>query len=351
MTRGLAILCMLTLHLFCKQGSDILGTPLLWINEDTPLVYFFGFFAEICVPIYTICAGYARYLMLENGNDKFKNRLTRTFNLLKNYWIVLVLFCALGLIFNCEIIPESPSAFLKSIFLLHSYNGAWWYLNTYIILLLIPTSLLFFPVQKIKKPFFSFFLFLSFDVVYYILTRFGIIPDIDKNTSVISFIFVEIFNLISVLSCFWLGALFCKYNTLDKIKGLLDKYLLEKYHSLFLGGILIFVFIFNSIFRKAIFIPTIAVVTFVIFNLLKKPIIVEKIFTFLGKHSTNIWLTHMFFYENLFVGLVTLVKYPLLMLLFIVLLCTVTSYVVMAIQTLLNSITNKLKNCLNVKKV
>lgn len=68
MTKGLAILCMLILHLFCRTGKDVYGTPLIWINETTPLVFYFGFFAEICVPIYSLCAGYAQQYMSEQKN-------------------------------------------------------------------------------------------------------------------------------------------------------------------------------------------------------------------------------------------------------------------------------------------
>ena len=37
MIRGLAILCMVVLHLFCRTGKDVFGKPLLWINLRTPL--------------------------------------------------------------------------------------------------------------------------------------------------------------------------------------------------------------------------------------------------------------------------------------------------------------------------
>ena len=32
MTKGLAILCMLILHLFCRKGTDVFGQPLLIYN-------------------------------------------------------------------------------------------------------------------------------------------------------------------------------------------------------------------------------------------------------------------------------------------------------------------------------
>lgn len=40
----------------------------------------------------------------------------------------------------------------------------------------------------------------------------------------------------------------------------------------------------------------------------------EKCFLLLGKHSTNIWLVHMFFSSGLFCDFVFLVRYPVLIL-------------------------------------
>ena len=343
MTRGLAILCMLILHLFCRIGNDVYGTPLLWVNETHPVVYYFGFFAEICVPLYTICAGYARYLMCENGKDSFKNNMNRAFKLLQNYWIVLLIFCALGLIFSNEIIPGNLFDFIKSIFLLHSYNGAWWYINTYIILLLIPSVVILLPINKIKNPCVNLILFFGIDAAWYLINKFNIIPDLNKKDSVLSFILVELFNLINVLPYYWLGALLCKYKTIDKIKVLIDKYLPSKFQNIILIVVGILIFIVNSIVHKAVLIFTVASAIFIIFNLVKKPVFVEKIFLFLGKHSTNIWLTHMFFYAILFVDLVEIAKYPLFILLFMILLCVMISYLIMGIQFFINSIANKFK--------
>ncbi len=67
MARGLAILSMLILHLFCRTGSNVYGTPLLWLNAKTPFVYWFGFFAEICVTLYSFGGGYGVYVSGQNG--------------------------------------------------------------------------------------------------------------------------------------------------------------------------------------------------------------------------------------------------------------------------------------------
>ena len=97
MTRGFAILQMVILHLFCRKGADVYGTPLIWLNDNVPFVYWFGFFANITVCLYTICAGYARQLSYENGGT-YKKDLSRVLKVMKNYWIVLCLFCVVSII-------------------------------------------------------------------------------------------------------------------------------------------------------------------------------------------------------------------------------------------------------------
>ena len=62
MLKGIAILAMLMLHLFCRR-DNLPYTPLLWIG-DTPLIYYFGLFGDICVAIYCFVSGYAHYLSL-----------------------------------------------------------------------------------------------------------------------------------------------------------------------------------------------------------------------------------------------------------------------------------------------
>lgn len=171
MTKGMAILCMLILHLFCRMGEDVLGNPLIWINETTPLVYWFGFFAEICVPIYSLCVGYAQQYMSEQKKLSWNSNVRRIGKLMVNYWIILVIFCVLGLFFDQDHqIPRTLPDFLKSIILLHSYNGAWWYLNTYVLLLLIPPKNLLWLVDKFQSGIGLIF-DLSFQIGWYFVSR------------------------------------------------------------------------------------------------------------------------------------------------------------------------------------
>ncbi|MDD7388400.1 MAG: acyltransferase [Lachnospiraceae bacterium] len=335
MTKGMAILCMMVLHLFCRTGEDVLGTPLLWINETTPLVFWFGFFAEICVPIYSLCAGYAQQLLKEQGKLTWESNVRRIIKLLVNYWIVLALFCGLGFLLGIDpSIPGSLTDFIKSIVLVHSYNGAWWYLNTYILLLLIPHQIWMWPVKKIKYQYGLVFCLL-FQVGWYFITRLNMIPSVPQEMPVAVFLEKEVVNLLGIMPYILAGAFLRKGRLMEKCNDWMQRHIPHKLHNtvlLLFGGVL---FICTNLAHKAVFVGIVSVLSFLMFNLLKKSKPVKKVFLFLGKHSTNIWLTHMFFYAYLFKDLVTIVKYPLLMLAFMFLLCIMTSYVVMGIESVI----------------
>lgn len=330
MVKGLAALCMVVLHLFCRQGEDVFGTPLIWINETTPFVYLFGFFAEICVPLYALSAGYAQELMKEKGTLSFKNNLKRIFKLLRIYWIVLVLFSVLGLIFDKSgSIPGNLSDFIKSIFLLHSYNGAWWFLNTYILLLLIPYRFLFGFINKFNEKY-GLMLCFGMEIVWYFIKRMNLLPDI--SIPVLRFIGKEVVNLISILPYALLGAVLCKNELIERLRKQCDEYFSPKYLNVIMVSALVVVFILVNICHKSVLTGVSAFATFFLFNLWKKPKVLENFFLYLGKHSTVIWLTHMFFYLYLFKDLVLVVKYPLFMLIFMLVLCIFTSYIVNGID-------------------
>ena len=56
-TKGIAILFMLLLHLFCTKTYKGLYTLILFI-EDIRLVYYLALFGDCCVAICCFCRGY-----------------------------------------------------------------------------------------------------------------------------------------------------------------------------------------------------------------------------------------------------------------------------------------------------
>lgn len=332
MTQGLAVLCMVILHLFCRTGDNVLGTPLIWLDPATPLVYWFGFFAEICVPIYSLCAGYAQQLLWQNGKSDIRARTGRVLRLMCNYWIMLALFSVLGLVFDeGNAIPGSLGQFLKSLVLLHSYNGAWWYLNTYIILLALPPAVLLLPVHKLKRT--AGLLFCAaFHVLWYLVNKFGLLPDAASAPSAVRFVGKELTNLVGILPYIWVGGLLCRYRAVDALGDWFSRRVPARCQKAVLLAFAVIGFVMTNIVHKAVLMGFAALAVFLLFNLWEKGPCARNVMLFLGKHSTNIWLVHMFFYSGFLREPVLAVRYPVLMLGVLLAMSVGSSFVIMQID-------------------
>ena len=139
-TKGVAILFMLLLHLFCTKEYEGLFTPLIMIG-DTPLIYYFALFGDMCVAIYCFCSGYGLMIGYKNNRASyFKKNIIRILKLYINFWIILFLFVVvLGPIMGkSDVYPGSIKDFILTFTAIDpKYNGAWWFLTTYIILVLV----------------------------------------------------------------------------------------------------------------------------------------------------------------------------------------------------------------------
>ena len=125
MAKGIAVLGMVMLHLFCRLGN-LPYTPWIWVGE-VPLIYYLGLFGDICVPIFCFCSGYAHYLMADAQGSRYRKRLPgKALRFLSNYWIVVVLFSLLGLVFDRSgQIPGSWKDFAGNMLVVNmNYNGA-----------------------------------------------------------------------------------------------------------------------------------------------------------------------------------------------------------------------------------
>ena len=69
-TKGVAILFMLLLHLFCTKEYVGLFTPLIMIG-DTPLIYYLALFGDMCVAIYCFCSGYGLMIGYKNNKENY----------------------------------------------------------------------------------------------------------------------------------------------------------------------------------------------------------------------------------------------------------------------------------------
>lgn len=139
-TKGVAILFMLLLHLFCTKEYEGLYTPIIFI-ANTPLIYYLALFGDCCVAMYCFCSGYGLFISYKNNKENYiKNNLIRIFKLYINYWIILFIFViGLGFLFGraSEYLGDFKTFILTFTAISPAYNGAWWFLTTYIILVLL----------------------------------------------------------------------------------------------------------------------------------------------------------------------------------------------------------------------
>lgn len=335
MVKGLAILSMLLLHLFCAKGSEVQGTPLLWVNSETPFVYFFGYISNICVDLFSLCAGYAQMMIYckkeRNSRAYYKNALVKIVQLLTLSWLVVILFSLIGVIIGKgETVPGSVASVLANMFLLKNINGTWWYLNSYLLLLL--AAIPFFKgLSRIKRPYIAATCLLATSAIYYTAGHFGYL-DLEVSNMVLSRFVSEGLHFIHVIIPFCLGALMAKFGLIDDLAGKYRKIVPDRYSNLVLTIACVLVFFVVNLLHLSSFRLCYCVFYFMCFVLFKKSRFATRLFTFLGKHSTNIWLTHMFFLSNNLFGITSLVKYPMTKFVMLIVLSIAASYLINVIQ-------------------
>ena len=224
-----------------------------------------------------------------------------------------------------ELFPGGFSEFLLNFFVLsNSYNGAWWFLQTYIILVLLSPWLV-----KLVRKYNSMMLLFFSGVIYLVsyIQRIKHIVDLGDNTVLNMFINAVVLVGTSLLP-FIVGSIFAKEKIYSKLYNKFHGFSYK--NTLCLIGIVMLVII-HSLYESMIIAPFTAIAFICFFNLMDKSKFIQRIFTFFGDHSTNIWLTHMFFYMSIFPELTFAPKYPILIFAWLLILCLISSYVINSI--------------------
>ena len=104
-------------------------------------MYYLGQWGDQCVALYCFCAGYAAYLLQERSErtEYWKGTAKRLLRLLVNFWLIVCVFAVIGVFFDSSgSIPGSLGDFIGNVLLVRTtYNGAWWFMLTYMLLTLI----------------------------------------------------------------------------------------------------------------------------------------------------------------------------------------------------------------------
>ena len=84
----------------------------------------------------------------------------------------------------------------------------------------------------------------------------------------------------------------------------------------------------HCVMESLIVAPITAIAVLLSVSLMKYPKGINAILEFLGMHSTNIWLVHMFFYLPVFGGLVFKAKYPVVIISLMFVMCIIVSHII-----------------------
>ena len=322
-TKGIAILFMLLLHLFCTKAYEGVFTPILFIG-DVPLIYYFALFGDFCVAIYCFCSGYGLFLSCENNSRNYnRNNIIRILKLYINTWIVLLLFIiVLGLITrNPSVYPINIKTFLLTVTLINpGYNGAWWFLTTYVLLVMVSSI-----INKIVKKYdTAVIIFISF-IIYIIAYVQRIKGVLYFDNVILNYIVRQLALLGTSVFPYIIGAIFAYKNIYSKVYTVVYKF---KYKNIIIIALISLMIVAHGIIQT-LFIAVFTGITFIcLFNLLDKPHWINKLLLYLSSHSTNMWLIHMFLYSIYFRKIVFLPKYPIVIYIWLIILSLLCSYMV-----------------------
>lgn len=245
-----------------------------------------------------------------------KKRIQRILKLLIRFWIVMIITCCVGFAVGMrEKFPGSALNFILNACLIkNSYVGAFWFVQTYTILVLL-SGCIFKVVKKhsyrVVVPISLIIYMMAFGMEYVVIGR----SDVEAVKLILNALMLFMRSQFS----FVIGMYFAKENILDRSKVLCK----IRNNRMFVWGFLIVIIVARAIFTHMIFAPFSAVVFIILFGTYKWGRIGDKILLFFGRHSTNMWLTHMQFYmiftptlvfgsRNVFIIMLTLVALSLL---------------------------------------
>lgn len=331
MMQGLSVLAMVCLHLFDRNYIG-LYTPLLFF-KGIPLSFYFAQLSDFCVMGFAFCSGYA-HMKLYGTQNYYKKRMKGLLTLYTRVWLILIVFSIISLVVGKGAeMPKDPMTFFMNVTTLWtSYNGAWWYIFIYAIL--VGASPIILKIMKSYRT--SIVICVSF-VIYCVSYYFRFEHPIDNWFISRAVLFgMTLWEYLIGAACF-------KHHWFQKIRDFCEKQnsgLVYTIYVVLFFGMLIG---HTLVVANVIVAPITGVVILYLFWVCEKPKIVSQFFLQIGKHSTNIWLIHMFFYLTLFKNLVYMVKFPPLIYIFMICITVVISILLnimhRPIQMAINKIT------------
>ena len=306
MLKGIALILLLCHHcLYTGEGyNDI-------YIHGYPVFKSFGVFCKLCVSIFVFLSGYGLTKVAINNNgigNPLQFYRKRYVKLMMNYWLIWLLFVPIGVLFFNRTFPDvyGNHFVVKSIvdfFGLYravygtpyGYNATWWFYSCIIILYLLYPLL-----WKLKS---YWFLLIPLSIIS---VSFGRIPILGSSGA---------FNYLLAFVC-GLSLAFIPIPVGGRTP--IWKLLMIAFFSLIC---LYRFFVTNSVLWDS------AILIWGVYSYKVFPLnnILSRLFSFLGRHSFNIFLFHTFIYEYYFHNMVFWSSNPILIVLTLLVVCSLIS--------------------------
>ncbi len=302
--KGLAILMMLWLHLFSDEETVLQCSYWLTYVNGQPLVYSLTRLASSCVPIYIFLGGYGLAATYQTTPGHRLQGSRRALSLMVNFWLIFLIFIPIGCWVNPARYPGDLLTLLLNVTAVsYSYNGAWWFLLPYVLLTLSAHFVISHSFRASSRQNTIWMSCLALiTVAIYLLKGIFTITDTQPLPGVST-----ILNYLSMLFIFGFGMMAVKYQWMSRLRQRLLKHSPMK----IIGWLLLLCLVKMLIGASSLLnVPFILLFIPLVLSI-RWPLWVRQLMEFLGKHSTNMWLIHYFFYY-IFGQLIYQLHYPLL---------------------------------------
>ncbi len=320
---------MLCLHLFNTLDYESLFTPVIFIGS-TPVIYYISLFSDACVPIFAFVSGFGLYYKYQSNKQNYnlQANLKKIYSLYKNYWVILFIFVlGVGSVLQPQEYPGSILKFFMAFTGLTAseYNGAAWFFTIYVLFFLFSKPI-FQTLDRFPKS-----TFISVLALYFIGFYFRVYDLPEYSNPIFNWIHVHLALFSTTLFQFLLGAYCLKYKWKPFVSHIFEKI---PFNNLFAVIGIVFLIIAHAYVPNFIVAPFTGLGFILLFTQINLSKYFERALDFLTPHSTNLWLTHMFFYLIFFRDFIYSPKYVLPIFSLLLVCCIASSYLINFILSL-----------------
>lgn len=267
------------------------------------------------------------YKVFQKGDN---NRFSRILKLYVHYWVILVIFLFVGFYAFDRSAGSLQTILSNFTGFQATYNGEIWFLFPYA-LLSLSSSWLFTFTDKFQTRYVLLVLFFVNLCTSFLISRYGEAFFYKNYWAYNPLLYFHL------MFSFYIGAMTAKHQTINKISNSTTGLLIKKY-----GWLLLFVLIaFRLIFRTGAFHALYVYAFIIIFLNLKRHLFFDSVLAFLGKHSMNIWMIHSWFCYYLFKDFIYGFRYPIIILVVLLMTSILSSMVINSICKPLDELITK----------